>query len=57
MVIGRTVVLVLCSGANTLLQTWLAVDGVELKGAVGYAGVWAVAAGISGAALGIVGAV
>lgn len=56
-VIKRTAVLVLISGANTFVQTWVTVEGVEVLGAVAYAAVWAVASAVAGGALGVVGAV
>lgn len=45
------------SGAHTFVQTWFTLEGVGIKGATVYAGVWVVAAGLAGAALGLVGAV
>jgi len=57
MVLKRTVALVLISGVNTFVQTFVTVKGVEPTGAVAYSAVWTVAAGITGAALGVVGAV
>jgi len=56
-VIKRTAALVLVSGVNTFVQSWVTVEGVEPLGAAAYAGIWVVAAAISGGALGIVGAV
>jgi len=56
-VIERTSALMLVSGVNTFLQSWVTVEGVEPLGAMAYAGVWVVAAAVSGGALGIVGAV
>jgi hypothetical protein len=56
-VIKRTTALVLVSGVNTFLQAWVTIEGVEPLGAVAYAGVFVVAATVSGGALGIVGAV
>lgn len=53
----RTAVLVLVSGVNTFVQSWVTIEGVEPLGAAAYAGIWVVAAAISGAALGVVGAV
>jgi hypothetical protein len=57
MVIKRTAVLVLVSGGNTFVQTWVTLEGVEVLGAVAYAVVWAVAGAVAGGALGVVGAV
>lgn len=45
------------SGMHTLVQTWFTLEGVEFKGASVYAGIWVVAAGLAGGALGLVGAV
>jgi hypothetical protein len=56
-VIKRTLAVVMLSGVNTLLQTLVTVRGVEPAGAMAYSGIWAVAAGITGAVLGVVGAV
>jgi hypothetical protein len=55
-VIKRTVVLMLISGVNTFVQCYWTIRGVEAKGAAVYSGVWVVAAGVTGAALGFVGA-
>ncbi|TVY56617.1 hypothetical protein LSUE1_G009281, partial [Lachnellula suecica] len=57
MILARTAALVLVTGGNTFVQTWGTVEGVETLGAGVYAGVWALAAGLVGAALGVVGAV
>jgi len=56
-VIKRTAALVLVSGVNTFVQTFVTVEGVELKGAAAFSSVWVVASLITGVALGIVGAV
>lgn len=56
-VIQRTATLMLVSFTNTFVQTYVTIEGVEFEGAIAYAAVWATAAGIAGAALGIVGAV
>ncbi len=56
-VIKRTALLMLVSGANTFVQTFVTIEGVEALGAVAYSGLWVVAAGLTGAALGLVGAV
>ena len=56
-VIQRTAVLMFVSGMNTFVQTFVTVNGVEVTGSAIYSAVWIVAAGISGSALGVVGAV
>lgn len=56
-VITRTVTLMVVCGGNTFLQTWMTLEGVEATGAVGYSAIWVVAGGITGFALGAVGAV
>ncbi|EPE36762.1 hypothetical protein GLAREA_08925 [Glarea lozoyensis ATCC 20868] len=56
-VIQRTATLALVSGVNTFVQTYVTIEGVEAVGALAYAGVWAVAAVVTGASLGAVGAV
>jgi hypothetical protein len=56
MVITRTVTLMLVSGVNTFVQTFVTMDGVEARGALGYSAVWVVAGGVTGVALGVVGA-
>ena len=56
-VITRTAALVLVSGVNTFVQSWVTIEGVEPLGAAAYAEVWVVAAAVSGVALGVVGAV
>jgi hypothetical protein len=53
-VFKRTAVLAGLSGVNTFALV-LGIGGVELWGAAAYAGVWVVAVGLSGLALGIVG--
>ena len=52
--IKRTLVAALVSGLNTFVQTLVTVRGVEPSGAVAYSAVWTVAAGITGAVLGLV---
>ena len=47
----------LVSGVNTFLHAFVTLEGVEAPGAAAYAGVWVVAAFISGLSLGLVGAV
>lgn len=56
-VITRTVALMVVCGGHTFLQTWMTLEGVEATGAAGYSAVWVVAAGITGVAFGLVGAV
>jgi hypothetical protein len=56
-VIKRTLTLMLVSSINIFLQTFVTIKDVEAKGAIAYAAVWFVAAGIAGLALGVVGAV
>lgn len=56
-VIKRTLALVLVSGINTFVQTFVTVEGVEAIGAVAYSAIWSTAAAITGAALGVVGSV
>lgn len=54
-VIQRTSLLMLVTGVNTALQTALTVAGAETKGALAWAAVWVVAAGLTGIAMGVVG--
>lgn len=54
-VIKRTATLMFISGINTFLQVVVTIEGVEARGAVAYASVWAGAALLSGLSLGIVG--
>jgi hypothetical protein len=56
-VITRTVTLMLVSGVNTFVQTFVTTEGAEARGALGYSAVWVVAGGVTGVALGVVGAV
>lgn len=56
-VISRTVALMLASGVNTFVQCFVTIEGVEATGAIAYAGVWMLAAAVTGASLGFVGAV
>lgn len=56
-VIERTLVSVLVCAVSTFIQTFATVEGVEATGAVAYSGVWSVATGLTGAVLGMVGAV
>lgn len=55
--IQRTATLMLVSGVNTAVQTAVTVEGVEVAGALVYSAVWVVAAGVTGAVLGLVGVV
>ena len=55
--IMRTAVLMLISGVNTFVQTFITLQGVEAIGAAGYSAVWVLASGITGLALGVVSAV
>ncbi|KAH8664983.1 hypothetical protein BGZ60DRAFT_378917 [Tricladium varicosporioides] len=56
-VIKRTAAVMLASGINTFIQTWVIIEGVDAIGAIAYSGVWVIAAAITGTSLGIVGAV
>lgn len=56
-VIGRTATLMLVSFVNTFVQVFVTIEGVEPLGAVAYSSVWTVAALITGASFGLVGAV
>lgn len=56
-ILKRTLILMAVSGAHTFVQTWFTLEGVSVKGASVYAGVWVVAAAAAGGALGFVGAV
>jgi len=56
-VIKRTVALVIISGINTLVQSFITVEGVEIIGAIAYSVVWSTAAGVTGLVLGFVGSV
>jgi hypothetical protein len=56
-VIKRTSALMLVSGVNTFVQCYFTIQGVEVWGALAYAAVWVAAAGVTGVALGVVGAV
>ncbi|OCT53834.1 hypothetical protein CLCR_10227 [Cladophialophora carrionii] len=53
--IRRTVVLAGLLLSETVLTTWGTVEGVEVQGALGYAGVWVIGALVTGAALDWVG--
>ncbi|KAI9803652.1 MAG: hypothetical protein M1833_000564 [Piccolia ochrophora] len=44
----RTATLMLVTGLNTWVHTYVTVDGVESAGAAGWSGVWVVAAGLTG---------
>ena len=54
-VIKRTATLMLVTGVNTFVQTFVTIEGVEATGAVIYSGVWVAAALITGLTLGVVG--
>ncbi|KAI5926567.1 hypothetical protein F4810DRAFT_707656 [Camillea tinctor] len=56
-VVKRTALLVLVTGTNTFLQTYLTIRGVEVEGAAAWSGVWALAAAATGLGLGAVGSV
>lgn len=56
-VISRTLTLMTVCGGNTFIQTFMTVEGVEATGAAAYSAVWVVAAAITGASFGVVGAV
>ncbi|KAG4432594.1 hypothetical protein IFR05_011919 [Cadophora sp. M221] len=53
--IKRTATLMLVTGVNTFVQTFVTIEGVEATGAVVYSGVWVAAAMITGITLGVVG--
>jgi hypothetical protein len=53
----RTLTLMAVTGINTFIQLYMIVDGGEAVGAAAYTGVWVVAALVTGATLGVVGAV
>ena len=57
MVLKRTAAAMLVSGVNTFVQTWVTVEGVEMTGALLYSGVFVLAAGVIGLALGVCAAV
>jgi hypothetical protein len=44
----RTAVLAACSFVNTFVRAYVVIEGTELVGALGWASVWAVAAGLVG---------
>jgi hypothetical protein len=56
-IISRTAALMLVSGVNTFVQTYVTLEGVEATGAAAYSGVFVLASGITGIALGFVSAV
>ena len=56
-VVKRTAVLMLVSGLNTFVQTFVTMEGVEAVGAAAYSGVWVLASAVTGLALGVVSAV
>ena len=51
----RMVTLIVVTGVNTWLHTFVTIDGAEVRGAVGWAAVWVVAAALSSIAFGWVG--
>ena len=53
----RTAAVVLSAGVNTFVQSFVTIEGVEVGGAAIYSGIWAVASGVTGIVLGLVGAV
>ncbi|KAI9809500.1 MAG: hypothetical protein M1827_006806 [Pycnora praestabilis] len=50
-IIERTATLVVVSGLNTWLQTYVTIEGAEGSGAAGWSGVWAAAGALTGAVL------
>ena len=56
-IISRTAALMLVSGINTFVQTFVTLEGVEATGAAAYSAVWVLASAITGLALGVVSAV
>ncbi len=53
----RTVLIMLVTGVNTFLRTWLTIVGVEIAGATAWSSVWVLATAITGLALTAVGGV
>jgi len=53
-VIARTFTLMVVTGGNTFLETFVRMEGVEAVGAAGYSAVWVAAAGLTGVMLGLV---
>ncbi|KAI1369205.1 hypothetical protein F5Y08DRAFT_293982 [Xylaria arbuscula] len=53
----RTALLMLVTGVNTFLRTWLTINGVETAGATAWSSVWVMAAAITGFAMTAVGGV
>lgn len=51
----RTAILAACSFLNTFVRTYFTIEGTELVGSLGWAGVWAAAAGLTGVAYAWVG--
>lgn len=49
-IIQRTATLVAVVGAHTWLQVFVTIEGAEMYGAAGWAGIWAAAAALTGAA-------
>ncbi|KAI6710969.1 hypothetical protein PZA11_002273 [Diplocarpon coronariae] len=56
-VIKRTATLMLVTGVNTFVQTFVTIQGVEATGAAVYSGVWVAASLFTGIGLGLVAAV
>ncbi len=54
-VIKRTATLMLVTGVNTFVQTFVTIEGVEAAGAATYSAVWVAAALFTGTTLGLVG--
>ncbi|KAI0024739.1 hypothetical protein F4780DRAFT_552294 [Xylariomycetidae sp. FL0641] len=54
-VLSRTALLMLLSGANSFVQTALTINGVEAHGAAAWSSVWVLAAAITGVAMAAVG--
>ncbi|KAI9703610.1 MAG: hypothetical protein M1836_007380 [Candelina mexicana] len=50
-IIGRTATLVAVTGFNTWIRTYASIEGSEIYGAAGWAGVWAAGAATTGVAL------
>ena len=53
----RTALIMLVTGINTFLRTWLTITGVEAAGATAWSSAWVVAAAITGFAMTVVGGV
>ncbi|KAI1427029.1 hypothetical protein F5Y12DRAFT_225701 [Xylaria sp. FL1777] len=55
--IQRTALIMLVTGVNTFLRTWLTIVGVEIPGATAWSSVWVLSAAVTGLALSAVGGV